>query len=206
MKFSIFLTNLGKYNEGQLVGEWVELPITSEELQAVMRRNQIGREFGYEEWFISDYDIDVSGVSDRLGEYENLQWLNYLAGCLDDLTDNELEQYEWALDMSSYYADDVIGLINLTVNLDKYQFYEGIHNDYDLGYYWIVESGCYNVEDFGMAANYFDYESFGRDVRLEECGEFTFDGYIYDTGDTWECLVDGSLDDIPEEYLLDLSA
>lgn len=22
----IYLTNLGKYNEGQLVGEWVELP------------------------------------------------------------------------------------------------------------------------------------------------------------------------------------
>ncbi len=26
---SVFITNLGKYNEGELVGEWLELPATS---------------------------------------------------------------------------------------------------------------------------------------------------------------------------------
>lgn len=31
----IYLTNLGKYNEGQLVGEWVELPVSQEELKEV---------------------------------------------------------------------------------------------------------------------------------------------------------------------------
>ena len=34
----IYLTNLGKYNEGQLVGEWVELPVTEEELEKVFER------------------------------------------------------------------------------------------------------------------------------------------------------------------------
>lgn len=29
---NIYLTNLGKYNEGELVGEWVELPVSDEEL------------------------------------------------------------------------------------------------------------------------------------------------------------------------------
>lgn len=29
---SIFVTNLGKYNEGELVGEWLELPATDEEI------------------------------------------------------------------------------------------------------------------------------------------------------------------------------
>lgn len=29
---NIYLTNLGKYNEGYLIGEWVELPITEDEL------------------------------------------------------------------------------------------------------------------------------------------------------------------------------
>lgn len=28
----IYLTNLGKYAEGYLIGEWVELPITDDEL------------------------------------------------------------------------------------------------------------------------------------------------------------------------------
>lgn len=34
----VFLTNLGKYNEGELVGEWLELPAAEEEVQAAFRR------------------------------------------------------------------------------------------------------------------------------------------------------------------------
>lgn len=51
--FEAFITNLGKYNEGFLVGEWVKFPVTNEEMQAVFRRIGIGRR--YEEWFITDY-------------------------------------------------------------------------------------------------------------------------------------------------------
>ena len=32
----------------------------------------------YEEWFITDYDCYVDGLYDKLGEYENLDELNYL--------------------------------------------------------------------------------------------------------------------------------
>lgn len=31
--FEAYITNLGKYNEGELVGEWVKFPTTSEDLQ-----------------------------------------------------------------------------------------------------------------------------------------------------------------------------
>lgn len=59
--FEAFVTNLGKYNEGMLVGEWVKLPTTEEEMQKVFERIGIGKqdEFGqpYEEWFITDYDV-----------------------------------------------------------------------------------------------------------------------------------------------------
>ena len=52
--FEAFVTNLGKYNEGMLVGEWVKLPTTEEEMQKVFERIGIGKqdEFGqpYEEW------------------------------------------------------------------------------------------------------------------------------------------------------------
>ena len=40
--FEAFITNLGKYNEGELVGEWVKFPTTSEELQKVFERIGIG--------------------------------------------------------------------------------------------------------------------------------------------------------------------
>ena len=81
--FEAYITNLGKYNEGELVGEWVKFPTTSEDLQKVFERIGIGSkdDFGnpYEEWFISDYDCYVDGLYEMLGEYESLDELNYLA-------------------------------------------------------------------------------------------------------------------------------
>ena len=74
-----FITNLGKYNEGELVGEWVKFPTTSEELQQVFERIGIGAkdEFGntYEEWFISDNELNlrflVNGVAGLYSEFFN---------------------------------------------------------------------------------------------------------------------------------------
>ena len=34
---AIFLTNLGKYNEGYLQGEWLDLPCTDEKLEETKR-------------------------------------------------------------------------------------------------------------------------------------------------------------------------
>ena len=51
--FEAYVTNLGKYNEGALVGEWVKFPTTEEEMQKVYERIGIGSkdDFGnpYEE-------------------------------------------------------------------------------------------------------------------------------------------------------------
>ena len=33
--FAAFVTNLGKYNEGELVGEWVKFPTTADEMKKV---------------------------------------------------------------------------------------------------------------------------------------------------------------------------
>ena len=41
--FAAFITNLGKYNEGELVGEWVKFPTTAEELKEVFKRIGIGQ-------------------------------------------------------------------------------------------------------------------------------------------------------------------
>ena len=56
----IYLSNLGKYNEGDLVGEWVTLPIGKKELEEVKER--IGINEQYEEFFISDYESDIDGL------------------------------------------------------------------------------------------------------------------------------------------------
>lgn len=172
--FEAFITNLGKYNEGFLVGEWVKFPVTNEEMQAVFRRIGIGRR--YEEWFITDYDCPDAAIGKVLGEYESLSELNYLAGQIMELRESD-DFWQTVLDLGEN-TGSVQELINLTENLDCFDYLPGVRNDYDLGYYWIEESGCYDTSNLGALANYIDYDGFGRDIRYEEGGVFGDNGYV----------------------------
>ena len=138
--FEAFVTNLGKYNEGELVGEWVHFPTTEEEMKEVFERIGIGSkgEFGqvYEEWFITDYDCSIHGVSTLLGEYENLDKLNYLAARLDEMSRSELEHFVAIMDSGCDEVNDLDDLINLTYNLDNYDFIPDIKDYDDLGRYY----------------------------------------------------------------------
>ena len=42
--FAAFITNLGKYNEGALVGEWVKFPTTAEELKTMLEDDHVEAE------------------------------------------------------------------------------------------------------------------------------------------------------------------
>lgn len=199
--FAAFITNLGKYNEGELVGEWVKFPTTADELKKVFERIGIGQSdrFGqpYEEWFITDYDCYVGGLYKMLGEYENLDELNYLASKLDDMDRTEYNQFLAAMELGDH-TGSVRDLINLTENLDCYDVYPDIEDYEDLGRYYIEELDAVQIPDH--LRNYIDYEAFGRDVALDEGGAFTKFGYVRDTGDRFQEIYDGDRDSIPEEY------
>ena len=199
--FEAFITNLGKYNEGELVGEWVKFPTTSEELQKVFERIGIGSkdDFGnpYEEWFISDYDCYVDGLYEKLGEYENLDELNYLASKLDELDDHDYNHFQAAMQISDY-TGSIKDVINLIDNLDKYEIYPGVESNADLGHYYIEELGMMEVPDY--LADYIDYEAYGRDVAINEMGQFTDYGYVRDTQESFTEYYDGDRENIPDEY------
>jgi len=199
--FEAFITNLGKYNEGELVGEWVKFPTTSEELQKVFERIGIGSkdDFGnpYEEWFISDYDCYVDGLYEKLGEYENLDELNYLASKLDELDDHDYNHFQVAMQISDY-TGSIKDVINLIDNLDKYEIYPGVESNADLGHYYIEELGMMEVPDY--LADYIDYEAYGRDVAINEMGQFTDYGYVRDTQESFTEYYDGDRENIPDEY------
>lgn len=165
MDFKIFVSNLGKYNEGEMVGEWINLPATEEEMEELLDRIGINEE--YEEIFIPDYENEFNY---KVNEYDNLDELNDIAYKLDNLTDYEKEILKAGLELWDF--EDVFD------NLDDFILMEDINTDYDLGYYWIEESGCYNLDNLGMLRNYINYEAFGRDVRIETDGGFTSYGWI----------------------------
>ena len=199
--FAAFITNLGKYNEGELVGEWVKFPTTAEELKEVFKRIGIGQkdDFGqpYEEWFITDYDCYVDGLYSKLGEYENLDELNYLASKLDEMSESEYAQFQAGMEMGDH-CGSLQEIINLTENLDCYEIYPNVEDYDDLGRYYIEELDVMQVPEH--LQNYIDYEAYGRDVALEENGTFTDQGYVRDTGDSFHEYYDGERGSIPDEY------
>lgn len=165
MEFKVYVTNLGKYNEGEIVGEWINLPATEEEIKELLNRIGINEE--YEEVFITDYENEFNYI---VNEYDNLDELNDIAYKLDNLIDYDKKIFKAGLELWNF--EEVFD------NLDDFILMEDINTDYDLGYYWVEESGCYNLDNLGALRNYINYEAFGRDVRIETDGGFTSYGWI----------------------------
>jgi antirestriction protein len=160
-----YITNLGKYNEGELIGEWISFPITKEELNEVFERIGIDG-VNYEEYFFTDWETDID--NSNFGEYESISEMNGLAEQLADWDEDVI------MAATSVWSIEEI----LEHECDDYMLLPDVHTDYDLGYYWIEESGCYDLSNMGNLSNYIDYKAFGRDVRLESNGGYTAYGYV----------------------------
>lgn len=190
---SVYIGNLGKYNEGIIAAEPLRLPASTEELQAVL--SQIGVDgIRYEEIFIPDYDTNVAGLRGHLGESESIDELNYLAVLLDELDSGQMAKFEAALSLGEY-AGSVKDLINLTQNLDCYEFYPEVKNEEDLGRFLIDECGALDVPE--NVKGYFDYEAYGRDTFLNTTSDFAAGGYIENNMSPFIEHYDG---EVPEEY------
>lgn len=160
--FRIYLTNLGKYNEGLLVGEWVNLPV-SDDFESAF--DHIGINERYEEWFITDYENDYCY---QVEEYENIFELNELAEELENLEETThsiiAAMLEHGFDFSEAlnHVDDVV-------------IYHDCQTMADVAYEVVEESGMLNSIPDNLR-NYFDYEAYGRDLDLEGTFIFTVGG------------------------------
>ena len=161
--FNVFITNLGKYNEGELVGEWVSLPCN--DLEAVYER--IGIDEEYEEMFITDFENDF-GYS--VGEYESIDELNELAEELENLDDTEMEELQALLE-NGETINDAINMID-----DCIMWY-GCHDMEDVAREYCEQCGVLD----GVPENlqcYFDFDAFGRDMSFEGTFIFTDSGCV----------------------------
>ena len=193
--FEAYITNLGKYNEGALVGEYLKFPTTTEEVQALLKRIGIDG-VRYEEIFITDYDGDRPELYSGFGEYESIDELNYLASLLSEMDQSDLETFEAVLDTGEH-SGSVKELINLTQNLDCFEFYSGITSEEELGRMYIQKFDAIQIPEHLI--DYIDYEAYGRDVRINEGGSFSGNGYVFDNNSSFiEHYSDR--EDIPDEY------
>ena len=163
--FKGYITNLGKYNEGQLIGKWIDFPVSDEDLEKVYEEIGINEE--YEEVFFTDWEDDF-GM--EFGEYENIDDLNELAEELQQLDNYDLEKFEALMEAEGYNAREALDRLNDAVfypNMELIDVAEEIVN---------VCYGFKNVDD--IFYRYFDYEAFARDLRFDGYTE-TSKGVIY---------------------------
>ena len=168
----IFVNTWGNYNEnGADGGAWVTLPLEPEELEEVLEN--IAQNMGDHdpEFTIHDYEWTCEWEGFEISEYDNIIELNEYCLKLSELSDYESKVYAAAVE---YFGRDYVDI----EDLDDFNLYTDIKDNYDLGYYWAVESGCYELDKMGHLANYFDYEGFGRDIAIEADGGFTSLGFI----------------------------
>lgn len=192
--FEAYITNVGKYAEGQLVGETLKFPATTEEVQALLKRIGVDG-VRYEEFFITAFDGDVMGLYDYLSEYENLDELNHLAHLISELDTDELETLEAVLNMGEH-TSSVADIINLVHNLDCYSLHPGVSDDETLGRIYVEDMELLEVPENILP--YFDFEAYGRDMRINEGGHFAPGGYLTRSNGFVE--VYHGIEDIPAEH------
>ena len=187
------VANLARYNAGHLDGEFLKLPATTEDVQKLLKHIHVDG-IRYESIFITEYHTDIAGLR-GLGEYENLDELNYLASLLTDLDEWDIKKFEAAA-IHGEHSGSVQDLINLTQNLECYEYYPGVKDYDELGRYLIEELDYEKIPEH--LTDYFDYESYASDYVINEGGNFVDGGFVFRNSVDFEEHYNGK--NVPEEY------
>jgi hypothetical protein len=159
-RMAIFITNLNRYNNGILCGEWVKLPIPQEELDAVLHR--IGIDDQNEEFFITDYEVLFGNL--HISEYASVAELNELAERLDGLADPDYEKLTAVLECESSMS--IAEVLEIIDELDNFDLLEDVDDDDALAAYYI-DNGFIFCDVPDNIKTYLDLDRLGRDIRLE---------------------------------------
>lgn len=159
----IALTNLKKYNEGELVFEWVDLP--QEDFTHVFDR------IGHDEFFISDYECDIPNI--KIHEYDNLDRLNEAAAALENLEEYEKTTLIAILESEDSKIDEALE----TLSNERFVFYPDV--DLEELAEQFVDEGIFG-EISHTLISYIDYERIAKDLDFEGYVETSVGVIIYD--------------------------
>ena len=210
---NVWIGNLGKYNEGELVGEWLKLPVSKQELNTFLRE-KVGLQLTqaevdkaleedgvcYEEYMINDYETDLPI---KISEYENLDNLNLLATIAENVND---------MDAINAYVDSqgemtLEELANLMEQEDDIAYFRfsndssSMSAEEKMGYEMADATGLLSTLQKLQIEEFFDFEGYGSSW---ENGDITIldNGYI-DFGDSDIDLNRYTLEELKEQYDLE---
>lgn len=148
-EMQVYIANLGKYNEGELVGAWFTPPIDIDEVA-----ERIGLNVEYEEYAIHDYELPF-----EIDEYTPVEEINRLCAMVEEL-DYPINEEIHAL-MGCYSS-----LEELYDHKEDIIQYSDCNDMTDVAYHLIDECGILG-EIPDKLRSYIDYEAYGRDLEME---------------------------------------
>jgi antirestriction protein len=154
----IFITNLAKYNEGVLRGEWVCLPMDEKKLQSKIN-NILESD---EEFFITDYEAPI-----KIEEYDNIADLNEFAEKLDGIRERDevIEAISKDVLGDGYSRNELLRVLSER----EYCVVEDVWTQSDLAIK-IEESLLpfdYQAVEAANVSGYIDWDAVGRDMVIE---------------------------------------
>ena len=185
---SVWSGNLGKYNEGELVGEWLELPVSKKELDTFLRekvglqltQEEVERSLAengvcYEEYMINDYETDLPI---QISEYENLDNLNLLATIAENV--NDMDAINAYVDSQGEMTiEELANLMEQEDNIAYYRFSNDnlfMSSEEKMGYEMAEITGLLATLQKMQIEDFFDFEGYGRSG---ENGDITIFKYIF---------------------------
>ena len=154
----IFITNLAKYNEGVLKGEWICLPMDEMKLQSKIN-NILGSD---EEFFISDYEAPI-----RINEYDNISALNKFAEKLAGIQERDevIEAISKDVLGDGYSRDELLRILSER----EYYVVDDVWTESDLAIKVDESLLPFDYQAAGAAgvSNYIDWDAVGRDMVMD---------------------------------------
>ena len=187
------ICNSDEQNKGEFVAGCLELPASKDDVKELL--SSIGVD-GIQHKDISIVYIErkISGLN-CLNIDDNIDEMNYLTALLSSLNEVGLDKFE-AVETYGEHRGSVMELINLSQNLDCYEYYPDVSDYEELGRFLTEEFQTAKIPEW--TENYFDYEAFGRNHATDVGGKITEYGFIYRNDVDFIIKYDGQ--DIPEEY------
>ena len=149
---SVYIANLDEYVKGNLVGDWVSLPIDENDFEDFLKT--IGNP---EEIAIYDYENNLGLYGLRIGEYMSIKELNELGKRIENIDICNVDA------LNALY--EALGDFEETLNClesEDYTFYGNMTME-EVAQEYIEE--CYDIPE-GLE-NYIDYKAFARDMRYD---------------------------------------
>ena len=153
MKIEVFVSNLAKYNEGELNGQWTTLPVDDVNKDILDKLDLGGdsKQGYYHDWFISDYEAPFT-----ISENDDLYALNKLAEALKDydtiedvynaIDDKEATGCEEVWDFDDEFFDT---MFSSKQEVARAVFFGDIHNWLDPYIFINGEGNCESMTEYG---------------------------------------------------------